>query len=263
MPTLTTRSVETMKPPPNRREIADRHLPGLYLVLQPSGAKSWAVRYRHGGTTRKHTLGSYPALDLKAARDLAAKALRGVAEGRDPGREKAYQRTVKPDTVAAVVAQFVELHCKRKNRPRTAQETERLLTLHVLPRWRSRLLKDITRRDVRDLLNGIVESGTPIAANRTLSAVRKLFNWAVGEEIIAVSPCAGVKPPTPERSRDRVLSDAELRQVWHASEQIGGPFAALIKLLLLTGQRRDEVARMTWAEVDLDAALWTLPHASG
>ena len=116
-------------------------MPGLYLVVQPqpSGAKGWAVRYRHAGMPRKHTLGAYPAIDLKAARDLASKALRAVAEGRDPGREKIQERAAKPDTVESVARQFIERHCNRSNRPRTARETQRLLDLHVLPRWRTRL----------------------------------------------------------------------------------------------------------------------------
>jgi Arm DNA-binding domain len=126
--TLTTRTVETIKPGPTRREVPDAHLPGIYLIVQPSGAKSWAARYRHFGESRKLTIGSYPAIDLKSARDLARKALRAVAEGRDPGRE----RTTRPDTVEAVARQFVELHCERSNRPRTAQETTRLLDLHML-----------------------------------------------------------------------------------------------------------------------------------
>src|SRR5262249_25944414 len=199
--TLTARTIETIKPGAERREIADRHMPGLCLVLQPSGAKSWAVRYRHAGTPRKHTLGSYPVIDLKSARGLASKALRAVAEGRDPGREKMQERTAKPDTVEAVARQFVERHCKRSNRPRTARETQRLLDLHVLPRWRGRLVRDIIRRDVLDLLDRVVDGGKPIAANRTLAAIRKMFNWAVARDIIAASPCAGVKPPTAERSR--------------------------------------------------------------
>jgi integrase len=254
---LTARTVETIKAGPKRREIADKLLPSLYLVVQPTGAKSWAVRYRIAGRPRKHTLDAYPAIDLKAARDLASEALRAVAKGRDPGREKLESRVVAPDTVAAVVRQFVELHCRRHNRPRHARETTRLLERNVLPRWRARLMRDITRRNVLDLLDRLVEDG-PITANRTLSAVRKLFSWAVSRDIIAASPCAGVKPPTPERSRDRVLSDDELRAVWEAAEKLGGPFGALIKLLILTGQRRDEVAGMRWSELNLDAGLWVI-----
>ena len=157
--------------------------------------------------------------------------------------------------------QFIERHCKRSNRPRTARETQRLLDLHVLPHWRTRLMREITRRDVLDLLDRIVDVGKPIAANRTFLAVRKMFNWTVARDFITASPCAGVKPPTAERSRDRVLSDSELRDVWHVANKVGGPFGALVQLLILTGQRRDEVAQMRWAEIDLDGRLWTLAPA--
>jgi integrase len=255
--TLTARTIETVRPGRQRREIPDKHMPGLYLVLQPSGAKSWAVRYRHAGTPRKHTIGSYPAIDLKSAREFASKALRAVAEGRDPGREKAQERAA-PDTVEAVAAQFIERHCKRANRPSTAQATERQVRLYVLPRWRGRLARDITRRDVLDVLDRVVDSGKPIAANRVLAAVRKMFAWAVSRDIIAASPCAGVKPPAAECSRDHVLTDSELRKVWQAADKVGGPFGALVQLLILTGQRRDEVAGMKWPEIDLEARLWTL-----
>jgi integrase len=256
---LTARTVETIKGGSARREIADSLMPGLYFVVQPSGTKSWAVRYRSGGRSRKHTVGAFPAIDLKSARNIASKALRAVAEGRDPGREKAQAREAAPDTVAALAKQFIERHCKRENRPRTAVETKRLLDLHVLPRWRHRLARDISRRDVIDLLDGLIDAGTPIAANRALSAIRKMFNWAVGRDILTASPCAGVKPPTAERSRDRTLTDSELRNVWLAADKVGSPFGALVKLLILTGQRRDEVAQLSWTEIDLGNRLWVLP----
>jgi integrase len=254
---LTVRTVESIKPAPARQEIPDRYLPGLYLIVQPSGHRSWAVRYRSSNRSRKHTLGPYPTLDLKAARALAGKALRAVAEGRDPGREKIQARALRPDTVEAVMELFIERHCLRVNRPRTVTETKRLLYRHVLPRWRNRLLRDITRRDILDLLDDIIDAGTPIEANRVLSATRKMFNWSLQRDILSVSPCIGVKPPSAERSRDRVLNDEELRNVWHAADRLGGPFGALVKLLILIGQRRTEVGGMRWSE--LDGELWTLP----
>jgi integrase len=259
MARLTIRSVEAIKPRPTRQEIPDNFLPGLYFIIQPTGAKSWAARYRHQGTPRKLTLGGYPALGLKDARTLAAKALRTVAEGRDPGREKILARAAKVDSVDRIVEDFLERHVRRSNRPRTAQETERLLRQHVLPRWRGRMVHEITRRDVLDILDRVVDGGAPIAANRVFAAVRKFFNWCVARDILAASPCAGVKPPTAERARDRVLSDEELRLVWQAADKLGGAFAPLVKLLALTGQRRDEVARMRWEEVGIENRLWTLP----
>jgi hypothetical protein len=148
---------------------------------------------------------TYPGLDLKSARELGAKALRAAAAGRDPGQEKAQTRAERSDSIEHNAAQFIQRHCKRTNRPRTAQETERLLRMHVLPRWRSRRVQEISRRDVLDVLDRVIDNGTPIAANRVFSAIRKFFNWCVQRDIVAASPCAGVKPPTAERSRNRVL----------------------------------------------------------
>jgi integrase len=256
---LTVRNVDTLRPAAARREIPDGHLPGLYLIVQPSGAKAWAVRYRHHGATRKYTIGAYPLYGLKEAREAGGKVLRAVAEGRDPGQERDQARAAKADSFEHVVEEFLERHVRRSNRPRTAQETERLLRQHVLPRWRGRIVHEITRRDVLEVLDRVVDDGAPIAANRVLAATRKLFNWAIARDIISASPCAGVKPPTDERARDRVLSDDELLHVWRAADKIGGTFGPLVKLLALTGQRRDEVAKMRWEEVDIDKRLWTLP----
>jgi integrase len=253
---LTNRSVETAKSGKDRREIPDGYLPSLYLVVQPTGAKSFVVRYRNGGRTRKHTLGSYPAINLKAARELGAKALRLAAEGRDPAHEA---RSSRKDGIEAVVDQFVQQHCRRANRPRTAQETERLLRSYVLPRWRGRLVHAITRRDVLDLLDHVVDKRTGKVGNSVLAAARKMLSWCVERDIIPSSPCQGVKKPAAEIARDRVLTDRELTAVLLAADVLGYPFGTLVKLLILTLQRRDEVARTEWSEVDLDAGLWTLP----
>jgi integrase len=244
-----------MRPAEERREIADGLLRGLYFIVQPSGAKSWAVRYRHGGRTRKYTVGPYPLIDLKAAREAGAKALRAAAEGRDPAHEK------KPtaDSVESAVNQFIERHVKRNYRPGPLKEAERLLRLHVVDRWRGRKISEISRADVRNMLDRMVDHA-PIAANRVHSIVRKLFNWCLEQEIIAVSPCLGLRPPAPETSRDRVLSDHELGLVWQAAQRLGVPFGSIVQLLILTGQRRGEVAQMQWAELDIDKRLWTLPR---
>ena len=252
---LTSKAVEAIKPADFRREIPDSHMPGLYLIVQPSGAKSWAVRYRHHGKTRKHTIGPYPVFGLGDAREAAAKALRAVAEGRDPGREK---REAQTDSIEAIAAQFIERHCKRHNRLRTVATNEALLRRYVLPRWRGRTAQDIKRRDVIELVDDVALE-YPIAANRVLAVVSKLFNWALAGDIIEASPCAGVRRPSVERSRERVLNDDELREVWRGASEIGFPFGPITQLLLLTGQRRDEVARMQWSELDLGKRLWMLP----
>ena len=262
--TLTIRTIETFKPGPVRREIPDGLIAGLYLVVQPSGGKSWAVRYRRGGRPRKLTLGSYPAIDLSNARELARKELFAVAEGRDPCQEKKEAKRAATehgrDLFQTVAAQFVERYAKANTRESTWRETERLLRRDVVPAWKDRLVQEIARRDVIELLDKIVDRGSPIMANRTLATVRRMFAWCVERGIVETSPCTSVRAPAHERSRHRVLSDEEIRLVWHASDQIGWPFGPLTKLLILTGQRIGEVSRMRWSEVNFDAAIWTIPR---
>jgi integrase len=152
----------------------------------------------------------------------------------------------------------VERYCKRKHRARTLYDTQRYLNKYVIPKWGNRLIGEITRRDVRDILEGVVDD-SPVTANRLHSQIRKFFGWAVEHEIISVSPVASVKPPADEHAREHVLSDAEVSRVWRGAEEMGWPFGPIVHLLLLTGQRRGEVAGMLWAELDLENALWTLP----
>ena len=256
---LTVKAIENIKAGATRQEVPDGLVAGLYLVVQPSGARSWAVRYRHQTTTRKLTLGPFPAIDLKAARDLASKALVAAAGGADPAANKRASRQAVGDTVEAVVERFIERYAKA-NAPRSWAETKRILDREVVAKWKGRRLSEVARREVHDLLDGIVDRGSPIAANRTLAALRRLCAWAVERDIISASPCQGVKPPAAERSRDRVLGDDELAAVWRASDAVGWPFAPLFRLLILTGQRRDEVSGMRWSEIDIAARTWTMPR---
>lgn len=282
---LTVKGIENAEATRARQEIPDGLLVGLYLVVQPSGAKSFAVRYRYAGAPRKLTLGAFPALSLEVARNIGAKALRAAAEGRDPATEKRVAKTSaknaeveairgRRDLYENVAREFIERHSMKSNRPSTSRETARILGLRpspgdpsvlidiggdVMSAWRGRRIQEITKRDVIALLDGVSDRGSPIMANRVLSAVRKLFNWCVARDVIQISPCTLVAPPAPERSRDRILSDDELRMVWKAAEEDGWPFGPLVKLLILTGQRLTEVGEMRWDELDLVNKLWTLP----
>jgi len=260
---LTVKGIEALKPSDVRREIPDGLMPGLYLIVQPSGAMSWAVRYRHNGTPKKHTLGGYPAIKLADARTLAGQALTGVAEGRDPSADKRQAKrdaaAAMKDDVGAVVDAFLERYAEPRLRDSSYKETKRLLEKDVVSAWKGRPVKAITRRDVIDLLDAAVDRGAAITANRILAAVRRLFNWCVERGIVDTSPVAGIKAPTAERSRDRILNDDELSLTWKAADGIGWPFGPFIQLLILTGQRRDEVAGMRWSELDLTNATWTMP----
>lgn len=287
---LTVNRIINAKAKPARQEIPDGLLVGLYLMVQPSGAKSFAVRYRYAGQPRKLTLGAFPAITLEAARDIGGKALRAAAEGRDPATEKqalkgaekkakAEEERGKRDLFENVAREFIERHAMKNNRETSWRETARILGLKpdpdnsgklliverttdkpptVLNLWSGRKVQEITKRDVIALLD-TVRDRAPVMANRNLAAIRKLFNWCLARDVIQVSPCSLIEPPAPERSRDRILSDDELRLVWNATGADPSPFGPLVKLLILTGQRLAEVGGMRWDELDLENRLWTLP----
>jgi integrase len=164
-------------------------------------------------------------------------------------------------TFEAVVRAYLERHGRRKKR--SWREDARILQRDVLPRWRSRPARAITAREVRALLDAIVDRGAPIQANRTLAVIRRVFSWAAAPDRALVpqahNPCRGLERPAPERQRDRVLHAQELRAVWRAlgAEPLNN--AALFKLYLLTAQRGGELRTMAWRDVDLDAGWWTIP----
>jgi integrase len=249
---LTTLAVENAKPGAERSEISDGR--GLFLVVQPSGGKSWAYRHRFNGKPSKLTLGTFPQVSLAAARKLAAEARHKLEQGIDPSAEKRQIRETERDAAVDTVAQFVELYCKRKLR--SWRQVERVLRVEVVPRWRGKTVHDIRRRDVHSLLDNIAAE-RPVMANRTFAYVRKFFAWCVERGILPVSPCAGVRMPAKETPRERVLADAEIAQFWRAVE--AEPVGPYFKVLLLTGQRRSETASMRWSEIDERARVWTIP----
>lgn len=261
---LNAKTVEAAKPGASRKEIPDGALQGLYLIVQPSGVKSWAVRYRHATKPRKMTLGGYPAISLADARKEAQKALRMVSEGRDPATEKADDDDARPahmDLVPAVLDEFVSRYVEVKNSQSYIDETKRIIEADLNPAWKQKLIKAVTKRDVLRLLDGIVDRGAPIMANRVRALLSKFFAWCVERDIIEFSPMVSIKPPSKEKTRDRVLSDDEIALVMQACEAIGAPFGPMVKMLFLTGQRRTEVARARFSEFEIGGnnQLWVIP----
>jgi len=263
---LTPISVKNVKPPTGkyRREIPDGGCTGLYLLVQPvTGAKSWAVRYRYQGRSRKLTLGNGHFLTLAEAREQATRALGELHNGRDPAETmftaRAHAKQVelerKADTIDNLAAQFLDKHAA-KLRPASARQLTYIFHKIVLPRWSGRLIHDIKRRDVIALVEEVSER-TPIMANRALAGISKFFNWCLERDVVVASPVAGVKAPNRENVRERVLSDDELRQIWQACDKIGGTGARCVQMLILTGQRRCEVGGMKRTEIEGDT--WKLP----
>ena len=256
---LTAKTVENIRPPESgRTQIWDATLPGFGLRVTDKGKRSWVVMYRIRGRQRRMTLGHYPAFSLAEAREEARTALRSVEYGEDPAEEKLAAKRKPPTLFSESVDQFIELYAKPKNRG--WKETRRLLKKNVEPHFRFLSIHDVTRRHVIDVLDGIVARGAPTQANRTLAAIRKLYNWSMDRGVIDHNPVTGLKPPAKETVRDRVLTDEEVKRLWSAWNSLDWPFGPLFKLLLITGQRRSEVAGMKWSDIDFDKNIWTIPR---
>ena len=256
---LTDVKVRKIEAAPERRELRDEGgTKGLYLIVQPSGSKSWAVRYSRDGRVLKTTLGPYPALSLADARRQALQVAAAVANGGDPQREKKAAAPVAL-TVRAVVDEFLKRHTDEKNGARWAAETRRILERTILPAIGDKAVSAVGKPEIHDMLNAVIDRGAPIAANRTLAVVKKLYRWALSRGYVDRDPCAGIAKPGAETTRDRVLSDNELAHVWRAAEGMGWPFGRAVQMLILTGARREEVGAMRWSEIDLAAKIWTLP----
>ena len=268
---LTEAAVKKAKAEGARREIADGD--GLYLVVQPSGARSWAFRYRQNGRTRKLTFGS---VGLKTARQLAEKALEVVEDGGDPGADKVKARREAASDKCdfeSVAALFLERYVNKKKqrpRPRTLEEQARLLGMTLTEnswaakkgglahRWRGRKISAITKSDIIERLDEQLAQQKGANANRLRIVLHLFFGWCMRRDLIAVNPCTGTDRPAPQISRDHVLTDAELALFWRAAG-LDPFFGPMWKLLALTGQRRDEARGATWSEIDLEARTWTIP----
>jgi len=198
---------------------------------------------------------------LTEARDAAVRFKATLRDGNDPLAERAAKRFAAEasqlDLIDELVCKFAE-HCEKTNR--TGTEQSNMLFNDILPHWKGRDIKTITRRDVRAVIE-MKKISAPVRANRLLALIKRLFSWAIENDVIDTNPAQGIKRVTHETSRDRVLTDQELRSVWHVASDVGGLFGAITHLLMLTAQRRDEVAGMRWSELDLNGGEWVIPSA--
>jgi integrase len=254
---LTVRYIDSITPPAKGRDIYwDAGIPGFGLRITAAGGKSWVLVYTLRGVAGlKWTIGSYPKVPLADAREKAWEGLGKVAKGVDPAVEKRVER--ERDTFKEMAEDYIERHAKPNKR---SWKQDRLaLDRDLLPAFGNRKAAEVRRRDVIDLLDGIKARGATVMANRTLEIIRRIYNWGIQKERLTINPCIGI-PPFPEQARDRVLSEAELRAVWHALDKQPALVAARYRLLILTAQRSGEVRQMKWADVpDIDSGWWTIP----
>jgi integrase len=253
---LSAKMIERLKPAVGKRLVYhDTLARGLTLRITERGAKSWSVLYYHRRRLRSLTLGSVDAIGLADARERARDVIRRASKGHDPASEKTADRQA--ETMTDLAHDFIERYAKRKKK--SWRKDEWMLRSKVLPKWGHRAVKDITRRDVRRLVEELAADGAPILANRLCALLSKLFRFALDDELINASPAHAITRPAQERERDRVLSEAEIRKLWKEFDALPAAMAAYFKLRLVLAQRGAEVASMQWADLDIAGGWWTIP----
>ena len=248
--TLTDTRVAALKCRQKRYNYADSGMPGHYVRVSATGGKSYAVVARGpNGKQIWHTIGSTALHTIGEARELARNAIKAIKAGEGRGG---------PETFASVAQQWLTRHVVAKGL-RSEDHIRRCLTLHVLPVWGSRDFTSIKRRDVASLLDQIEDSGGPVIADKVLALISGITNWYATRNDDYMSPIMrGMRrSSTKDRARQRILTDDEIRAMWGAADK-HGVFGALVKTLLLTGQRREKVATMRWQDVSVDG-VWTIP----
>jgi integrase len=256
---FTDRSLKALKPPPSPKQVDyfDDSLPGFGLRVSYKGRKSWVVLYRCNGTKGRLTLGRLDVIPLVDAREQARAALKAAAGGLDPARQKHKDREA--PTFKRLVDRYIDEYAKP--RKRTWQKDRRLLDNNLVPALGRKKAHLINRSDLRTELIAVKNRPAPVEANRTFEVVRRMFNWAIEEEILTENPAFKLPKPAAETPRERTLTADELQVLWRALDDAGPIVRSVFRLMLLSAQRRNEVSRMRWVDLDRRECWWNIPAA--
>ena len=246
---FTDAYIRNLKPADARYDVYDASLAGFGLRVSPTGTKSWIVLSRNLNRKTRATLGRYPQMSLTKARQRAMTSLQMMADG-EFNREKSF------DTFEQALEEWFS---KDQSQNKSFGQVRSAVELHVRPTLKGIKLKDIQKRDIIKLVD-LVGRTAPTQANRVLAFTKRFFNWCVSRDLLAVSPANGIAKFSNEVSRDRVLNENELEKVFNATFEIPYPFGPLFRILLMTGQRLNEVSGLTWSEIDFPSETWKIPR---
>jgi integrase len=268
--TLNDRIINALKPakPGQRVEIFDAVVPGLGVRVTDKGAKTFTLvtRYPGSGNPTRRALGACGEITLAQARVKARHWLELIGRGVDPHIEAEQQRAAEQRKRAGTFANLAETFIAEKlSTERRGRDAELQLRNEFISRWGKRPIADITGADVKAVIRE-VKVRAPYMAHALLATVRRLFNWAIeqGDYGITTSPCDHMRAKSligEKHPRSRILNDHEIAAFVRACDQIGYPYGAIGRMLLLTGARHREVSEAPWSEIDLSKAIWTIDQA--
>lgn len=254
---LTATAIRSLTLPRGKTDktFFDGDLPGFGLRLRAGGSQVWLIQYAIAGKTRRMVLGTPATLDPGKAREVAKDMLARVRLGEDPAREKHKARVRASETLGAMLPRFLTRQ-RARLKPRSYVENERHLLFQAKP-LHGLAVDAIDRRTIAVWLAEIAESSGPTAANRARASLSACFSWLVREGLVESNPVIATNRAAEAGARERVLSDSEITKIWHAAGD--SQYGSIVRLLLLTGARRNEIASARWSEIDFEDALVTLP----
>lgn len=263
---LTEEAIDTLACEPGQKDrlVFDDTLPGLAVRITAGGRKFFLAQYTVAGQRRRVPIGRWGAVTLKAARTAARSILGDVAKGQDVAAVRTAERVrVKGEAAAdkltldALLEQWSDMALIER-RPSYRKEAVRAVKA-AFPGHLTRRAEALTRADALAGLDALGKAGKPTMAGRTLAYARACYTWAMKRGKVSSNPFLALPISTGTVSRDRVLTDAEVALIWTAAGELGHPFGPLVRVLLLTAQRRDEVGGMRWSELSGDRTTWTIP----
>jgi integrase len=258
---LTDHIVKTIRPPagPGWQDHSDGGCRGLKLRVSPRSDKLWSLVVTVGSRRVRHDIGAYPSVSRAEARERARQFLAAARDGASPKTVERRQKVAKM-TVEKAHAEYLAA-VGPKLRATTLSLKRRMFEMHICPRIGDRLITQVGRAELIDLADRLNAAKLPVQANRVLAEAKAMLNWCADRDWIEAVPTVGRSAKVKEKPRDRTLTDPEIGALWKATDSVTETVRDYLRLLLYTGQRTEDVRAMPWAEVDLDAALWTIPEA--
>jgi integrase len=248
------RDIRRIKPDLQQVDYSDQVEQGLFLRVTSKDVRTWVYRRKINGKSERIKLGHFPRMTIEQARNAAAAQRIAVDQGRNPAQERRDEQERTTNTVSVIANLWIDEHLSQVHWP----EARRIMLKDVVPAL-DKPIADVTKADINAILSTFRERGSPIAANRCLTIMKGFFRWSVEKDYIPASPARDISAPAKQTTRDRVITESELREIFTVTDALEYPLGPFLRMLFLCMTRRGETSAMKWSDIDMERKIWTIP----